>query len=67
MFVSAGWRVAPTPDRNGRTIAEMALKAGILMAPNEFFMLRAPETIWFRFNVAYAGEPQLIHFLQSIH
>jgi DNA-binding transcriptional MocR family regulator len=66
MFVSAGWRDAPTPDRNGRTIAEAALKAGILMAPNEFFMLRAPESIWFRFNVAYAAEPQLIQFLQSI-
>jgi DNA-binding transcriptional MocR family regulator len=67
MFVSAGWREAPSPEKNGRSIAEMALKAGILMAPNEFFMLRAPESIWFRFNVAYAGEPQLIQFLQSIH
>jgi DNA-binding transcriptional MocR family regulator len=66
MFVSAGWPEAPTPGRNGRTIAEAALKAGILMAPNEFFMLRAPESVWFRFNVAYTAEPQLIQFLQSI-
>jgi DNA-binding transcriptional MocR family regulator len=66
MFVSAGWLDAPTAERNGRTIAQAALKAGILMAPNEFFMLRAPESVWFRFNVAYAAEPQLIQFLQSI-
>jgi DNA-binding transcriptional MocR family regulator len=66
MFVSAGWPGPPTPGRNGRTIAQAALKAGILMAPNEFFMLRAPESVWFRFNVAYAAEPQLIQFLQSI-
>jgi DNA-binding transcriptional MocR family regulator len=66
MFVSAGWDEAPTPGRNGRTIAQAALKAGILMAPNEFFMLRAPDSVWFRFNVAYAAEPQLIQFLQSI-
>jgi DNA-binding transcriptional MocR family regulator len=66
MFVSAGWPEPPTAERNGRTIAEAALKAGILMAPNEFFMLRAPDSVWFRFNVAYAAEPQLIQFLQSI-
>jgi DNA-binding transcriptional MocR family regulator len=66
MFVSAGWPEPPTPARNGRTIAEAALKAGILMAPNEFFMLRAPDSVWFRFNVAYTAEPQLIQFLQSI-
>jgi DNA-binding transcriptional MocR family regulator len=65
MFVSAGWPEAPAPGRNGRSIAALALKAGILMAPNEFFMLREPESIWFRFNVAYAAEAQLIQFLQS--
>jgi DNA-binding transcriptional MocR family regulator len=66
MFVSAGWPEPPTAGRNGRTVAELALKAGILLAPNEFFMLRAPETTWFRFNVAYAAETPLIRFLQSI-
>jgi DNA-binding transcriptional MocR family regulator len=66
MFVSAGWPEAPTAERNGRAIAELALKAGILLAPNEFFMLRAPDTTWFRFNVAYAAETPLIQFLQSI-
>jgi DNA-binding transcriptional MocR family regulator len=66
MFVSAGWPGAPTPERNGRAVAELALKAGILLAPNEFFMLRAPDTTWFRFNVAYAAETPLIRFLQSV-
>jgi len=66
MFVSAGWHTAPTPARNGRLIADAALRAGILLAPNEFFMLRPSRTIWFRFNVAYADQPQLRDFLQSV-
>jgi DNA-binding transcriptional MocR family regulator len=67
MFVSAGWRQAPTPEWNGKVIADLALKAGILLSPNEFFMLRPSDSIWFRFNVAYAADtPALIDFLQSI-
>lgn len=66
MFVSAGWADAPTPEWNGKIIADMALKAGMLLSPNDFFMLRAPESVWFRFNVAYAGHPLLLQFLQSI-
>jgi len=67
MFVSAGWPEAPTPEWNGKVVAERALKAGILLSPCEFFMLRPPASIWFRFNVAYAADaPQLIAFLQSL-
>jgi DNA-binding transcriptional MocR family regulator len=66
MFVSAGWPEAPTPGWNGKVIAELALKEGILLAPNEFFMLRASDSIWFRFNVAYATEQPLIDFLRSV-
>ena len=51
---------------NGQVIADMALKAGILLSPCEFFMLRRPETIWFRFNVAYTDHPQLLTFLSHI-
>jgi DNA-binding transcriptional MocR family regulator len=65
MFVSAGWTTPATPARNGRTIAEQALRAGILLAPGEFFSLRAPDTPWFRFNVAYASEPLLLDFLRA--
>jgi DNA-binding transcriptional MocR family regulator len=65
MFVSAGWAVPCTPEHNGRTIAEQALRAGILLAPGEFFSLRAPVTPWFRFNVAYASEPLLLDFLRT--
>ncbi len=64
MFVSAGWQEAPTPGRNGRSIADAALKAGILLAPGEFFTQRAPGRIWFRFNAAYAANPQLLAFLR---
>ena len=66
MFVSAGWDVSPRPDWNGKTIADAALKAGILLSPCDFFMLRPPESVWFRFNVAYSNHPQLLDFLQSV-
>ena len=67
MFVSAGWQREPTPEWNGKIIADLALKAGILLSPNEFFMLRPSESVWFRFNVAYAGDsPALIDFLKSM-
>lgn len=67
MFVSAGWDAPPTPLWNGKTIADLAQKAGILLAPNEFFMLGPSEAVWFRFNVAYAAEaPALSAFLQSV-
>ncbi len=66
MFVSAGWPEAPTAEKNGKAIADLALKAGILLSPNEFFMLRPSATTWFRFNVAYAADaPALIQFLKS--
>ncbi|KQQ47171.1 GntR family transcriptional regulator [Duganella sp. Leaf126] len=65
MFVSAGWHAAPRADWNGKRIADAALKAGILLSPCDFFMLRPPESVWFRFNVAYSHHPQLLDFLQS--
>lgn len=65
MFVSAGWGTPATPARNGRGIAELALRAGILLAPGEFFCLQAPATPWFRFNVVYATDPLLLDFLQT--
>ena len=67
MFVSAGWLRAPTPELNGKVIADRALASGILLSPGEFFSLQPPSTIWFRFNAAYAADaPALTEFLQSI-
>jgi DNA-binding transcriptional MocR family regulator len=66
MFVSAGWQQVPTTECNGKLLADQALKSGILLAPGEFFQLRQPASIWFRFNVAYSDSPQLRNFLQSI-
>lgn len=67
MFVSAGWPDTPTPEWNGKAIADRALRAGILLSPGEFFHLRPAASIWFRFNVAYAADaPQLIDFLKSL-
>jgi DNA-binding transcriptional MocR family regulator len=67
MFVSAGWPAADAPRRSGREIAERALRAGILLAPGEFFSLQPPASPWFRFNVAYAAEPALLAFLDTVH
>jgi DNA-binding transcriptional MocR family regulator len=67
MFVSAGWtQPGPGARHNGRAVAERALRAGILLAPGEFFSVQPPATAWFRFNVAYAAEPALLDFLRSI-
>jgi DNA-binding transcriptional MocR family regulator len=66
MFVSAGFPGPATAQRNGRAIAEQALRAGILLAPGEFFSLAPPPTAWFRFNVAYAGDPVLLDFLRTV-
>jgi DNA-binding transcriptional MocR family regulator len=66
MFVSAGWPGPSTAERNGRLVAEQALRAGILLAPGEFFTLGPPSSTWFRFNVAYAAHDALLGFLHSI-
>ena len=66
MFVSAGWQVTPDGKCNGKLIADLALKSGILLSPSDFFMLGQPDSVWFRFNVAYADSPILYQFLNSI-
>ena len=67
MFVSAGWPQAPRADWNGRIIADLALKAGILLSPDEFFLLGPSPSVWFRFNVAYAADaPALTTFFASV-
>lgn len=71
MFVSAGWPDGAAPGhggrggRSGRTIADAALDAGILLAPGEFFTQREPQGIWFRFNAACAAHPRLLDFLRA--
>ncbi len=66
MFISSGWILEPSEQWNGKVVADLALKAGILLSPNEFFMLRQSDSIWFRFNVAYVDSPLLYDFLRSI-
>ena len=66
MFVSAGWNAPATLAWNGKIIADLALKSGILLSPNDFFLLRQPDSVWFRFNVAYTDNPLLYQFLQSV-
>jgi len=66
MFVSAGWPDAPTPECNGKLIADLALQSDILLSPGEFFTLNDSKAIWFRFNVAHADSPVLADFLLSV-
>lgn len=65
LFISAGWKRAPDSLCNGRTIAESALKSGILLSPGDFFSLNSSDSIWFRFNVAYADDSALKAFLRE--
>jgi DNA-binding transcriptional MocR family regulator len=66
MFVSAGWRTAPSPTVNARAIADAALQARLALAPGEFFEVGEPQSIWFRFNVAYSDDPRLHAFLREV-
>lgn len=63
MFVSAGWR---SGTQRAAAIAKQALQAGILLSPDEFFLLSEPEFPWFRFNIAYANQPVLLNFLREV-
>jgi len=65
MFVSAALPGSADARHNGRCVAERALRAGILLAPGEFFSLAPPATAWFRFNVAYADAAVLRDFLTA--
>lgn len=66
MFVSAGWLDSPTPECNGKIIADLALQSEILLSPGEFFTLNRPNSIWFRFNVAYTDSKMLADFLLTV-
>jgi DNA-binding transcriptional MocR family regulator len=66
MFVSAGWRRAPSETVNAKVIADAALQARIALAPGEFFEVGEPQSIWFRFNVAYSDDPRLHEFLREV-
>lgn len=66
MFVSAGWPDTPTPECNGKVIADLALQSEILLSPGEFFTLNDANSIWFRFNVAHTESPALADFLLSV-
>lgn len=66
MFISAGWRVAPTETMNARSIAEDALKNGIVLAPGSFFEVDASDTIWFRFNIAHGDNPKVHDYLANV-
>lgn len=66
MFLSAGWPVSPDDTRNARIIAEEALKQGLALAPGDFFHVSAPDSIWFRFNVAHEDSDRLTAFLSAV-
>jgi DNA-binding transcriptional MocR family regulator len=67
LFVSAGWNVRPSDSFNTELIGAAALQAGIALARGELFSLKPVlESVWFRFNVAYCGSPQLHAFLRDL-
>jgi DNA-binding transcriptional MocR family regulator len=66
MFVSAGWGRAPSEAVNARVIADAALQARIALAPGDYFEVGEPQSIWFRFNVAYSDDSRLHAFLREV-
>ncbi|MFZ6734297.1 PLP-dependent aminotransferase family protein [Undibacterium sp. Ji42W] len=62
MFISAGWKDSKA---SASEISRQALQEGILLAPDEFFSLRASDHPWFRFNIAYSGDEILKNFLMK--
>jgi DNA-binding transcriptional MocR family regulator len=66
MFVSAGYPVRPREGANARLVANAALKERIALAPGDFFEVGQPESIWFRFNVAYSEDARLHAFLREV-
>lgn len=66
LFVCAGWNVNPSMAFNDEVIAAEGLKNGIALARGTRFSLTPLEGfVWFRFNVAYCGAPQLHSFLRE--
>lgn len=67
LFLSAGWRVPPSPEFNDAIVSDAALKAGIALARGEMFSITpVPGFVWFRFNVAYCNTPHLHTFLHDM-
>jgi DNA-binding transcriptional MocR family regulator len=66
MFVSAGYPVRPREGASARLVADAALKERIALAPGDYFEVAPPETIWFRFNVAYSDDDRLHAFLREV-
>ncbi|MFM0237062.1 aminotransferase-like domain-containing protein [Paraburkholderia phytofirmans] len=67
LFVSAGWRIQPTAQFNAELITAEARAAKIALVGGDLFMLSpSTDSVWFRFNVAYCGSPELQHFLRGI-
>lgn len=67
LFVCAGWQVEPSDDFSAESISTAAHSAGIALARGDFFSLKPlRDFVWFRFNVAYCGAPQLHAFLRDV-
>jgi DNA-binding transcriptional MocR family regulator len=67
LFVSAGWDVEPSAHFNTEQITKEAHTAGIALAGGQLFSLERPtRSVWFRFNVAYCGSPELQTFLRAV-
>ena len=62
MFV---WARVPGQDDSVR-IANQAAEQGIMLAPGNVFRPHLDASPWLRFNVAFADDPKLYRFLESL-
>ncbi|WP_043288589.1 aminotransferase-like domain-containing protein [Paraburkholderia oxyphila] len=67
LFVSAGWRIEPSAEFNAERITAEARAAKIALVGGDLFMLSpSSDSVWFRFNVAHCGSPELQSFLRGV-
>lgn len=57
------WARFERDDVDMRALAQRAIAHGFLLAPGDLFRSDLQPTPWLRFNVAYADDAQLYHFL----
>jgi DNA-binding transcriptional MocR family regulator len=53
--------------RDAETLAARAQSEGIILAPGSLFSPSQARSPWMRFHVAYAGNPKLARFFESLN
>jgi DNA-binding transcriptional MocR family regulator len=52
--------------RDAEALAAAAVREGIVLAPGSLFSPSQARSPWMRFHVAYAGNPKLARFFETL-